>query len=85
MVALPMPTGEKSEGIQDFTARPGDSLFDADIMATTLLVLVLFHWIALWFRHNNQANHIIVLKPNWSTSSFHPTLWFCSQNSLLFC
>jgi len=79
---LSMSIGPGSGGDRGCFACLMDLLFDTDAMATAPLALAFsFPWTASWSRHDNQENHIIVL--NWSTSSFHCMLWFCSRNSLV--
>jgi hypothetical protein len=81
-MVLSTSIGVGSGGVRDRVVRPEDFLFDTDVMTTALLVFVFsFPWVASWIRHDNQANHIIVL--SWSTSSFHCMLWFCSRNSMV--
>lgn len=61
-MVLSTSIGVGSDFVRNCVACPGDFLFDADVMATALLALVFsFPWVASWIRHDNQANHIIVL------------------------
>ena len=74
--------GAWSWGVRDCFARSWGLLFDTDVIATAPLALAFsFPWAPSCIRHDNQANHIIVL--NWRTSSFHCILWFCSRNSFV--
>jgi len=54
--------GAESGGVRDCFVRSGSLLLDTVVIATAPLVLVFsFPWVASWIRHDNQANHIIVL------------------------